>query len=259
MSGTASDPFFWNDWAGEPLLRMCSFAAQGYWMRLLCIAAESRKKGFVLVNGKKPSDEDLHKITGAPLDMIPIWTAELLSTGTASKNRHGIIYNRRMVALAKKRAASKKGGEIGGRTTYENKKGIFGTQDPTQDPTQGGTQHPRRAPLPFPIPSPSKKKAPLAKANGRSAPLPAVSDKPKPKTETPDPWRDVYAKGREIFKDQGGAIVTGFRKAFGDKKHNKAMATLLQCQDAVKPLEYAYKILHEHAPPGTHIATGNFP
>lgn len=31
--------FFWADWAGDNCLSLCTLAAQGLWMRLLCIAA----------------------------------------------------------------------------------------------------------------------------------------------------------------------------------------------------------------------------
>lgn len=152
MSGSAADPFFWNDWQGDPLLRLCSFAAQGFWMRLLCICAESTRKGHLLVNGSPPSNDQLHKITGAPLDQVALWLEELRVNGVSSITRQGIIFNRKMVRDAKKRAASSKGGKIGGRVTHEKQTGIFTTQATTQDNTQGATQHPRRAPSPSPIP-----------------------------------------------------------------------------------------------------------
>lgn len=149
MSGSASDPFFWSDWQGDPCLRMCSFAAQGFWMRLLCVAAESKKKGYVLVNGHAPTNEQLSKITGANIEDVKTWLDELLITGTASKTRHGVIYNRKMVRNAKKRAASSKGGKIGGRVTHEKQTGIFTTQETAQGVTQESPPESHaRAPLP---------------------------------------------------------------------------------------------------------------
>lgn len=96
-----------------------------------------------------------------------------------------------------------------------------------------------------PQPQSSKEEVPLAKANGRSAASPD------------DPWVAVYAKGREVFGEGGGAIVTKFKAIF--PKPNKVMATLLQCQEAINPTEYAFKVLHEKSKPGTHLATGMFP
>ena len=52
MAGTIWTKFFWQDWAADPALRMCSFAAQGLWMRVLCLAAEADPIGYVVVNGK---------------------------------------------------------------------------------------------------------------------------------------------------------------------------------------------------------------
>ena len=148
MSGTASDAWFWNDWQAEPTLRLCSFAAQGVWARLLCIAAEAKPKGFVLLGGKKPSVEDLVKIVGGTVSEVEPLVQELCTRGVCSVNRAGVIYCRRMVRDAKKREASAKGGRIGGRVTHGKGVGIFGTQDATLD----GTQHP------IPFPSHSHKK-----------------------------------------------------------------------------------------------------
>lgn len=91
----------------------------------------------------------------------------------------------------------------------------------------------------------SNEVVPLAKANGRSA---------QPKD---DPWSEVYAKGREIFGEQGGHIVTKLKAIY--PKPNKVLATLLQAKDAINPTEYVFKILHEKSKPGTHLATGMFP
>jgi hypothetical protein len=39
MSGTRWSKFYWSDWDGDMRLRLCSLAAQGLWMQMLCIAA----------------------------------------------------------------------------------------------------------------------------------------------------------------------------------------------------------------------------
>lgn len=93
-----------------------------------------------------------------------------------------------------------------------------------------------------PQPHSSKEEVPLAKANG------------SPKG---DPWIAVYDKGRDVFADKGGSIVTQLRKLFPNP--NKVMATLCQAAAAINPSEYVFKILHEKSKPGTHLATGQFP
>jgi len=48
------DTFFWIDWENDENLKQCSDAAQGIWMRLLCIMARSPERG-VLMLGKWPA------------------------------------------------------------------------------------------------------------------------------------------------------------------------------------------------------------
>lgn len=127
-------------------------------MRLLCIAAMSKKKGHVLINGRKPSAEDLAKLFGQTVGDVKNWLDELDQNGVFSKTKGGVIYNRHMVRVEKKRDASAKGGKIGGAVSRDKQRGIFSTPAPTQGATPQATPHPRRAPLPSPSPSYLSKK-----------------------------------------------------------------------------------------------------
>jgi len=44
--------FFPSDWRADPALRMCSLAARGLWIEMLCLMHEARPHGSLLVNGK---------------------------------------------------------------------------------------------------------------------------------------------------------------------------------------------------------------
>ena len=55
---------WWSDWENDPALRQCSLAAQGLWMRLLCLAAQSRIYGVVLVAGRPPTAGEIARIVG---------------------------------------------------------------------------------------------------------------------------------------------------------------------------------------------------
>jgi len=46
-----SSTFYWRDYENDEGLRLSSLAAQGLWMRLLCLAAKADPYGYVLVNG----------------------------------------------------------------------------------------------------------------------------------------------------------------------------------------------------------------
>ena len=50
--------FFWNDWENDPALKLCSLAAQGLWMRMLCICAKGETRGWLLVSGRPLSVRD---------------------------------------------------------------------------------------------------------------------------------------------------------------------------------------------------------
>ena len=157
MSGTASDQWFWNDWQGEPCLKLCSLAAQGLWMKMLCLAAEAPRRGFVMVADRYATDDDIVMLGTSPKDpseVVHRLLKELDHNRVFSRDRNGHIYCRRMVRAEKLKRSSSKGGKIGGRSTYEKRKGIFSTQAPTQ----GDPQPPRRASHPIPNPIPPKKK-----------------------------------------------------------------------------------------------------
>lgn len=126
-------------------------------MDLLCIAALSPKKGFVLLNGINPSTEDLVRIIGGTVEGVDAAIAELERWGVFSRDRAGVIYCRRMVREQKKKRASAKGGRIGGRVTYEKNKGIFATQ--------GNTQGAARPPT-HPIPTQEINNGVTSKGNG---------------------------------------------------------------------------------------------
>ena len=47
MSGLPWGKFFWKDWLTDPALSVCSLAAQGLWMRMLCIMSMSEPPGHL--------------------------------------------------------------------------------------------------------------------------------------------------------------------------------------------------------------------
>lgn len=112
--------WFWNDHDNEPGLRLCSLAAHGLWMRLLAIAARSPEHGIVQI-GDQPSTLEtvlpfIARGTAETVETVRALIDELLTSGTASLDRKGRLYCRRMVrdkALTKKRSESgKKGADV---------------------------------------------------------------------------------------------------------------------------------------------------
>lgn len=124
MSGTVWSKFYWADWETDPAVRLCSLAAQGLWMRMLCIAAAHDPIGYVAVAGKGLDETSLARLTGCQESEAASLVGELERNGVFSRDRHGRIYSRRMIADAKKAAIARKNGKNGGNPTLSGKRTI---------------------------------------------------------------------------------------------------------------------------------------
>lgn len=120
--------FFWSDYASDPALKICSFAAQGLWMRLLCIAAEHDPVGYVAVNGRGLETSGIARAAGGSLDEVSALLDELESNGVFSRDRRGWIYSRRMIRDAKKARKARENGKKGGNPSLGKQ-----TENPASD------------------------------------------------------------------------------------------------------------------------------
>lgn len=139
--------FWWQDWAADPALRKCSLAAQGLWMRLLCIMHEADPRGHLLIDGDPPTAKDLAAITGASLREIAALLKELKQAKVYSQTMRGVVYSRRMV---KDTAASERGqhtGRLGGNPTLL-------AQREGRNPSEGLTPEVNPTPYPDPLTTP---------------------------------------------------------------------------------------------------------
>jgi hypothetical protein len=130
MSGTVWTKFYWSDWESDPALRLCSLAAQGLWMRMLCIAASHDPVGYVAVAGKGLDETALARLTGCSESEVASLLGELTKHGVFSRDRHGRIYSRRMVRDARKSSEARKNGRLGGNPSLRNSKGIRKVDNP---------------------------------------------------------------------------------------------------------------------------------
>lgn len=127
--------FVWAHWEGDEALALCSMAAQGLWMRLLCIAA--KEGGYVLIGGKAPTAEKLGRVVRASAQDVEAWLSELEEEGVFSRTGEGVIYSRRMVREAKAAKRNRENGAKGGNPNLR-KDGENGARDnpPSQPPGQ---------------------------------------------------------------------------------------------------------------------------
>lgn len=116
---------FWDDLDTDIGLKLCSLAAQGLWLRMLCIAARSDPQGYVAVDGVPCTPDDLAALVGQEVGKIIPLLEELGSRKVYSKTTDGVMYNRRMVRDTKRSETNRILGSKGGQSTYRNKTGIF--------------------------------------------------------------------------------------------------------------------------------------
>lgn len=105
--------FYWKDWRTDVALSRCSLAAQGLWMRMLCIAAEADRVGYVEISGHPLSPGDISHEVREPIKIVRTMIAELEKAGVFSRDRDGTIFCRRMVKAERRRLHGVHFGKIG--------------------------------------------------------------------------------------------------------------------------------------------------
>lgn len=133
MAGVVWSKFYWSDWSDDPALKLCSLAAQGLWMRMLCIAAEADPYGHVAVNGKALGPAEIADLAGKPVREVAPLIEELVSRGVAKRFR-GRLISKRMVKDARKAAEAKANGSKGGNPSLRKDKGNSPPDNPQDKP-----------------------------------------------------------------------------------------------------------------------------
>jgi len=113
--------FYASDWRSDPALRVCSLAARGLWIEMICLMHEANPYGHLLVNGHSLTDTQLGALVGASPDQIAALLGELESAGVFSRTRAGVIYSRKMSRLVKKAATARNNGRKGGNPSLGKK------------------------------------------------------------------------------------------------------------------------------------------
>jgi hypothetical protein len=218
--------FFWTDYAADPELKLCSFAAQGLWMRMLCIAAEHEPAGYVAINGRGLDPTGICRITGGALDEVTALLEELRQNGVYSTDRRGWIYSRRMIKDAKMRRKASEAGKKGG-----NPKLCKDTENPA--PLKGEDKGTLKG-----DPKPQKPEA-------RSSVDKSTDGKPSDLDE--DPVKKLFDLGVHLLTSTGStekqarSLVGKWRKE--TKDDGKVLKAILDCKAAAvaEPIEWLTK------------------
>jgi len=128
-----------SDWRGEPTLRLCSRGARSVWVDMLGLMHDSPLVGYLLINGKKPTPDQLARVLGDDIRDLSKWLDELAGAGVYSETDDGIVYSRKMVRDAERsefgRAeVAKRGGAWGEKTKSEKR---VPKTAPNHDPNRG--------------------------------------------------------------------------------------------------------------------------
>lgn len=165
--------FWWQDWQRDPALRVCSLAARGLWMELLCIAHEGTPVGHVTINGRAPSVRQIAMISGVSEKEAERLLGEMEDSGVFSRTETGVIFSRRMVrdheaSEAGRESVAKRWGkgEASGSPTHSpntppNREGIGGPNS-----LEAESEAERKTP-PVRPPSPTADASPAAPAPAR--------------------------------------------------------------------------------------------
>ncbi len=120
----------------DPGLRLCSMAARGLWMDMLCIAAEADPVGYVMVAGKPLDTAALARLAGESAALVEPLLDELREHRVFSVDRRGWIYNRRMVREEKQARISRENGKLGGNPTLRKQSWIPPPDNPSDKPSR---------------------------------------------------------------------------------------------------------------------------
>ncbi|MBS0981017.1 winged helix-turn-helix domain-containing protein [Acetobacter thailandicus] len=97
MSRRRWSKFWWQDYEQDAALRLCSLAAQGLWMRLLCLMHEAEPYGHLCLNGQPLQPRQLAVMTGVAARQVVRLMAELGQAGVYSTSAEGCVFSRRLV------------------------------------------------------------------------------------------------------------------------------------------------------------------
>lgn len=102
--------FFPRDWRGDEQLQLCSLAARGLWIELICVAHKSA--GLIPV-GAQPAKTIARLVNATTAEVRPL-LQELLRHGVCTKLDDGTLVSRRMQRDAKWRQTCAQNGSNGG-------------------------------------------------------------------------------------------------------------------------------------------------
>jgi hypothetical protein len=182
VSGLPWGKFWWKDWLTDPALSVCSLAAQGLWMRMLCIMSMSDPPGHLILPPTSRGESEAQRIARmclADARQVRGLLGELDTRGVFSRDSGGNIVSRRMIRDAELSASGRRSATKGWAKRKGQPKG-----EPIALRTNGQPKGPRK-------PNPLGR----SDAEADSPPMRPRAPRSRAKTrkEAADPFRNGFA------------------------------------------------------------------
>lgn len=210
--------FYTSDWRSDPALKICSLAARGLWIEIICLMHEAHPYGHLLLNGNSPTDAQLGVLVGAPPEQITEILGELESAGVFSRTRAGVIYSRKLTRMAKKAATARINGRRGGNPKLGKEREI---QPSDKGKVKGGDK-------------PQKPEARKSSVEAKASPG---------ATAPPDPVKIMFDSGRSLLmaagksSDAAGKLLGKWRSDHGPEAVIAALGKA-QREGAIDPVSF---------------------
>lgn len=112
--------FYPADWQNNIKLQVCSMAAQGLLINLMCLMHQSEKYGYLLINGVIKPAKTVSKLLRLSPRTFGFLLNELLSNGVLHRDENGCIFCKRMVKDQALRDIRREAGARGGNPNLVN-------------------------------------------------------------------------------------------------------------------------------------------
>jgi len=188
---------------------------------------EAQPFGSLLINGERPTAEQIAALTVTPIPVVKKAMKELRERGVYSVDEDGTIYSRRMRRDAKRKIEAKQNGKLGGNPR------LIGKDKPADKPPDN--------------PTPTEGLTPLDKPQGNiPSPIPTPSSDPNGSgaNGAADPVKALFDFGRSILIEAGQtdqkarALVGGWRRDLRDDSKLMAILVSAKKNHAQAPVPY---------------------
>ncbi len=130
--------FYPADWLKDPALQSCSLAANGLWIKMICIMHQCTPYGYLMLKDKPMTIAQLARNVGEQEKVIEELLIELDEADVFGRDAQGCVFSRRMVRDENIRNKRAEGGKLGGNPILLKQK--VGDKDGRADHLTGSQQ-----------------------------------------------------------------------------------------------------------------------